>query len=188
MERHKQRTEHIAKKKEAQCWESRADISSSSCFPNQYHVMAAFCKCSPRTVRGGGSGWLEGKTLPQYIFFCISLFTKAVVCDRNSGESQVPQKLTILLHPLETSANIHPTTTTTNTHTATCSAVDAFTQHMRFQSVRTQKNCLPFISRGDYWLSLRLVACTSVRHLHLSFIQHPPNSILESGTCTPVHF
>lgn len=64
--------------------------------------------------------------------FCASLFTKAVVCDRNSGESQVPQKLTILLYPLETSANIHP-------HTATCSAVDAFTQHMRLQPVHTKK-------------------------------------------------
>lgn len=57
---------------------------------------------------GGKKGKKETKTLPQYIFFSPSLFTEAVVCDRNSGRSQVPWKLTIFFLPLQTSANIYP--------------------------------------------------------------------------------
>lgn len=50
----------------------------------------------------------NNKTLPGSIFFSPSLFTQAVVCDRNCCRSQVPRKLTIFFLSLQTSASIYP--------------------------------------------------------------------------------
>lgn len=74
---------------------SKSSISSSG-FLNQYHVVTFWQRPAyvHKTV-----GTKKNKTLPRRIFLSPSLFTEAVVCDRNSGRSQVPRKLTIFFPP-----------------------------------------------------------------------------------------
>lgn len=72
----------------------------------------------------------KGKTLPRYIFFSPSLFTEAVVCDRSSGRSQVPRKLTAFLLSTANECSRLPL------HTDAHGPVDASARRVTFQTLR----------------------------------------------------
>lgn len=77
------------------CLEWKSSISTSG-FLNQYHVMTFWQHSAyflPRLL--GQKTKPLPPNLPRRISLHTPLFTQAVVCDRNSGGSQVPPELTV---------------------------------------------------------------------------------------------
>lgn len=110
--------------------------------------------------------------LPWYIFLSSSLFTEAVVCDRDGGRSQVPWKLTIFFPSLQTSVNIYPPLYWNRTLWMHSPEALGF-------RLCTNEEETPLHKWRWLLTQLKQVMCAKVRHPQLLFVHKPPKGIVD---------